>query len=148
MSLWSHSRDCAGQKHFGELYMRTNSMHVGLHMNPKGLRSSWGCCFLIGRNGSREQIDDVSHANESRHPQNNTPIVFLALWFVTSYMSHMYYILAILYRWWCYILPKKPKGIISLWRLLHEDHRRDNRGRILGVCFRRKSSRKAGGKVS
>ena len=59
--------------------MRTNSMHVGPHMNAKGLRSSWGCCFLIGQNGSREQIDDVSHANESRHPQNNTPIVFLAL---------------------------------------------------------------------
>ena len=95
MSLWSHSRDCAGQNHFGELHMRTNSMHVGPHMNAKGLGSSWGCCFLIGRNGSSEQIVDVSHANESRHPQNNTRIVFLALWFVTSYMSHMYYILAI-----------------------------------------------------
>ena len=43
------------------------------------LGSSWGCCFLIGRNGSREQIDGVSNANDARDPKNNTPIVFSAL---------------------------------------------------------------------
>ena len=31
---------CAGQNHFGELHMRTNAMHVGPHMNAKGLGSS------------------------------------------------------------------------------------------------------------
>ena len=41
------------------------------------LGSNWGCCFLIGRNGSREQIDDVSNANEARDPKNNTPLSFL-----------------------------------------------------------------------
>ena len=39
------------------------------------LRRAWGytmqlfCCFLVGRNGSREQIDDVSHANEAPDPK-------------------------------------------------------------------------------
>ena len=37
------------------------------------------CCFLIGRNGSREQIDDVSNANEARDPKNNSPVVFSPL---------------------------------------------------------------------
>ena len=41
------------------------------------LGSSWGCCFLIGRNGSREQIDGVSNANDARDPKNNTPLSFL-----------------------------------------------------------------------
>ena len=32
MRLRSHSRDCAGQKHFGKLRMRTNSMHICLSL--------------------------------------------------------------------------------------------------------------------
>ena len=32
---------------------------------------------LIGRNGSREQIDDVSHANEAADPKTIAPLSFL-----------------------------------------------------------------------
>ena len=32
---------------------------------------------LIGRNGSREQIDDVSYANEARDPKRQYPHCFL-----------------------------------------------------------------------
>ena len=48
-------------------------------------------CSLIGRNGSREQIDGVSHANETRDPQNSSPIVFSEVWLVRTHMSHAYY---------------------------------------------------------
>ena len=60
-----------------------------LTLSPR-LRRVWGshrpivCCFLIGRNGSSEQIDDVSNDSEVRHPKNNSPIVFSALWLVTT----------------------------------------------------------------
>ena len=37
------------------------------------------CAYVLFPMRSREQSDDVSHANESRDPQNNTPIVFPAL---------------------------------------------------------------------
>ena len=45
MRIRSHSRDCAGQKQFEELRMRTNSNHVCLHMNARDLGSSWGMLF-------------------------------------------------------------------------------------------------------
>ena len=32
---------------------------------------------MIGQNGSREQIDDVSHANEARDPKTIAPLSFL-----------------------------------------------------------------------
>ena len=39
-----------------------------------GLKQGNPLLLLIGRNGSREQIDDVSHANETRDPKNNSPL--------------------------------------------------------------------------
>ena len=67
MRLRSHSRDCTGKKHLGELHMRTSSMHVSFECEGPGEQLGV-CCFLIGRNGSREQIDDLSNAIESRDP--------------------------------------------------------------------------------
>ena len=45
MRLRSYSRECAEQEHFGELRMRTKSMHVCLHMNARDLGRSWGMLF-------------------------------------------------------------------------------------------------------
>ena len=46
--------------------------------NDLGLKQANPLLLLIVRNGSREQIDGVSNANDARDPKNNTPIVFSA----------------------------------------------------------------------
>ena len=42
-------------------------------MNAYVLYPMPGSCALIGPNGSREQIDDVPYANESRDPKIQYP---------------------------------------------------------------------------
>ena len=42
-----------------------------------GLKQANPLLLLIVRNGSREQIDDLSHANETRDPKNISPLSLL-----------------------------------------------------------------------
>ena len=57
----------------------THAQTNSANSTAKGLRLKQAilCYFLIGRNGSPEQIDDVSHANETRDPKNISPLSLL-----------------------------------------------------------------------
>ena len=74
MHLRSYSRDCAEQKHWAKLRMRTTTTHVCAF---PWMRVFFTPCPesrpLIGQKGLREQSDDVLHANETRDPLKQYP---------------------------------------------------------------------------
>ena len=56
----------------------THAQTNSVNSTAQGLLSKQANPLLLsdGRNESREQIDDVSHANEARNPKNNSPLSF------------------------------------------------------------------------
>ena len=92
MCLQPYSRDCAGQKHWAELRMHPTTTQLGVFL---WMRMFFTLCqssarWLVERG---HVIKVMTYRMLMSHVtlKHNTPIVFFALWLVTTWSSHVYY---------------------------------------------------------